>query len=385
MPSVRVRKNLSRAARLFLPVVFALVAGCGSSGPKMAELPEVKNVVPVRIAWRANVGKAGEAFFSPAVVGGAVYAAARDGTVVRLEAGNGREQWRVDVGEILSGGVGSDGDLVAVGSEEGHVVALDAGTGKARWRARVSSEVLSSPVVTGDLVLVRSGDGRLFALDAKDGKRRWLYQRATTPLSIRSTLGIAVRGGMAFAGFPGGKLMALSLANGAPRWEATVAVPRGATELERIADVVGLPAVTEREVCAAAYQGRVGCFDLANANPLWSRELSSSTSVTLDAGLVLVSDEKGSVHALDRSAGTSLWKQDKLSLRRLSAPLALGREIAVGDVEGYVHLLARDTGAFVARVETDGSPVSADLLRLDAGFLAQTRDGGLYAFTVESK
>jgi outer membrane protein assembly factor BamB len=162
-------------------------------------------------------------------------------------------------------------------------------------------------------------------------------------------------------------------------------VPRGSTELERVADVVGIPAVTEREVCAAAYQGRVGCFDIANANPFWSRELSSATGVALDPGFVFVSDEKGAVHALDRSAGTSVWKQDKLFLRRLSVPLALGRQIAVADVEGYIHLLARDTGAFVARVETDGTPVSAQLVRFGKGFLAQTRGGKLYAYTVEDK
>jgi outer membrane protein assembly factor BamB len=380
MPSVR---GLNRVLPL---AALALLAGCfGSSGPKMAELPEVTNTVPVRLAWQVSVGSAERALLAPIVVGGSVYAAAHDGTVVGLDAERGRERWRTDVGEALSGGVGSDGDMVAVGSEEGQVIVLDAATGKVRWRARVSSEVLSSPVVTGDLVLVRSADSRLFALDATDGKRRWLYQRASAPLSIRSAEGMAVSAGLVFAGFSGGKLMAISLANGAPRWEATVAVPRGSTELERVADVVGIPAVTEREVCAAAYQGRVGCFDIANANPFWSRELSSATGVALDPGFVFVSDEKGAVHALDRSAGTSVWKQDKLFLRRLSVPLALGRQIAVADVEGYIHLLARDTGAFVARVETDGTPVSAQLVRFGKGFLAQTRGGKLYAYTVEDK
>jgi outer membrane protein assembly factor BamB len=380
MPSVR---GLNRVLPL---AALALLAGCfGSSGPKMAELPEVTNTVPVRLAWQVSVGSAERALLAPVVVGGRVYAAAHDGTVVSLDAERGRERWRTDVGEALSGGVGSDGDMVAVGSEEGQVIVLDAATGKVRWRARVSSEVLSSPVVTGDLVLVRSADSRLFALDAADGKRRWLYQRASAPLSIRSAEGMAVSAGLVFAGFSGGKLMAISLANGAPRWEATVAVPRGSTELERVTDVVGIPAVTEREVCAAAYQGRVGCFDIANANPFWSRELSSATGVALDPGFVFVSDEKGAVHALDRSAGTSVWKQDKLFLRRLSVPLALGRQIAVADVEGYIHLLARDTGAFVARVETDGTPVSAQLVRLGKGFLAQTRGGKLYAYTVEDQ
>ncbi len=139
--------------------------------------------------------------------------------------------------------------------------------------------------------------------------------------------------------------------------------------------------VTEREVCAVAYQGRIACFDAASGNPLWSRELSSTVGLAIDARYVLVSDDKGAVHALDRAGGTSVWKQDRLFLRRLTAPLALGREIAVGDIGGYVHFLSRESGAFVGRVATDGSPIRSPLVSLGDGFLVQTRDGNLYALS----
>jgi outer membrane protein assembly factor BamB len=363
----------------------ALLAGCSGSvpGPKMAGLPELPASSPVRVLWQASVGNAENEVFSPALAVGSVYAAAQDGTVARFDAATGREFWRANAGIALSGGVGSDGALVAVGTNEGEVIALDAKSGSVRWRARVSSEVLSAPVVTGDLVIVRSVDSRLFGLDARDGKRRWLYQRSSPALSVRSSVGMVADRGYLFAGFAGGKLVSLSLANGGVRWEATVALPRGTTELERITDVVGLPVVAEREVCAVAYQGRTGCFDAATGNPLWSREMSSVAGLAVDARYVFVSDDKGTVHALDRAGGTSVWKQDRLFLRRLTAPLALGREISVGDVEGYVHLLSRETGAFVGRFETDGSPIASMLVRLDNGFLVQTRDGNLYALSTQ--
>jgi outer membrane protein assembly factor BamB len=367
-------------------VAVIALAGCfGSSGPKMADLPELRKGEPVKTLWQAYIGPVDQDGFFPAAVGDAVYAAARNGEVVRIKADDGDEVWRVSARARLSGAVGTDGDLVAVGSDDGEVIALDAADGKLRWRTRVSSEVLSPPTVIGDLVLVRSGDSRLFALDVKDGKRRWLYQRASPPLSVRSPLGIVVARGLAFVGFSGGKLLAISLVNGAPRWEATVALPRGTTELERVTDVVGLPAVAEREVCAVAYQGRAGCFDMSSGSPLWTREMSSASGVGVDARYVFVSDEKGAVHALDRSGGTSLWKQDRLFLRRLTAPLPLGRVVAVADVEGYVHFLSRESGAFVARVETDGSAVSAGLVPFGGGLLAQTRDGNLYALSLQDK
>jgi outer membrane protein assembly factor BamB len=369
--------------RLFLAGMM-LLAGCsGPAGPKMAELSELPTSMPVRTLWQASVGEAGDAILFPALAIDGVYAGAQDGTVARFEAATGRESWRVNAGHTLSGGVGSDGTLVAVGTFDGEVIALDARSGEVRWRARVSSEVLSAPLVTGDLVIVRSADGRLFALDAKDGRRRWVYQRSNPPLSVRSPVGMVADRGQLLTGFAGGKLVSIALANGGVRWETTVALPRGATELERVTDVVGLPVVAEREVCAVAYQGRIGCFDPASGNALWSRELSSTAGLSVDARYVFVSDDKGAVHALDRAGGATMWKQDRLFLRRLTAPLALGREVAVGDVEGYVHFLSRESGAFVGRVATDGSPIRSSLVRLNGGLLVQTQDGNLYALSTQ--
>jgi outer membrane protein assembly factor BamB len=355
--------------------------GSRSAAPEMAPLPPLTNSVAVSTLWQANIGNSQQAVFSPAVAGDSIYVAAYDGAITRLDAGSGKQLWRINAGERLTGGVGSDGKLVAVGSGKGEVLAFET-NGTALWKAQVSSEVLAAPQVADDVVVVRSADGRIFGLGAKDGKRKWYYQRATPALTVRSPVGISISSGVAYAGFAGGKLVAINLDNGAVRWEATVALPRGTTELERVTDVIGLPVVSEREVCAVAYQGRIGCFDLATGQAVWGREMSSTSGLSLDARYAFVSDDKGAVHALDRIGGTSVWKQDKLRLRNLSAPLALGSEIVVADIQGYVHLLARDSGAFVGRVATDGSPVSTNPVMLpNGGFLIQTRNGGLYAFS----
>lgn len=360
-----------------------LAAACsGPTGPQPAELQPIPKPREVRVLWSANVG-AGQRFtFFPALVGDAVYAGARDGTVTRLDAKNGDERWRASLELRLSGGVGADERTVAVASEEGEVVALEADSGKVRWRARVSSEVLAPPAVGDGVVVVRSIDNRVFALGLEDGKRRWVYQRAPTSLLVRAPAGIVIAGGLAFAGFPGGKLAAIALDNGTVRWEATVAAPRGATELERVTDVIGAPALEGREVCAAAYRSRVACFDAASGRQLWGRELASLSAVKLDARYAFVADEAGAVHALDRTNGQSVWKQDRLAHRSLSAPFPGGEAIAVGDFEGYVHFLARDSGAFIARRETDGAAVLAAPLALPAGLLVQTEDGGLFALAL---
>jgi outer membrane protein assembly factor BamB len=353
-----------------------------SSAPKAmpTELVPIQPTAELKSIWQAGVGAAGEFSFSPAVVGDSVYAAARDGSVVRFDGG--RLAWRTAAGQTLSGGVGSDGKLVVVGTPKGEVLAFDATTGRESWKARVSSEVLAAPVIDNGLVVVRSGDSRLFGFDAVDGKRRWVYQRSTPALSLRSSVGVVMAGRVTLAGFPGGKLLAIANNNGAAVWEVTVALPKGSTELERVADVTSLPVASGNTVCAAAFQGRVACFDSASGNTLWSRDMSSSAGLDADSRYVYVTDDKGAVHALDRSSGASVWKQDKLALRGLTRPLALGSHVAVADFQGVVHLLRREDGAFAARATTDGSAVRAEPVRFGQGLLVQTANGQLHALEI---
>lgn len=351
------------------------------TGPKMAELKPFVATAETRVVWRDSVGKAGDYAFSPAVVADSVYAVDRDGKLTRFD--NGREVWRIKVGQIVSGGVGADERMVVVGTPKGEILAYAAADGKPLWSARTSSEVLAPPVIASDMVVVRSGDNRLAAFAIADGKRLWQYQRPSPALAVRVAAAPLISDRYVFAGFPGGKLVAVSLANGAPVWEGTVAIPKGVTELDRVADITSTPAINGSEICAAAFQGRVACFDLGNGAQVWARDMSSTAGVAIDNRYVYVSDDKGAVHALDRVSGASIWKQDRLSLRRLTAPLPRRGLIAVADVAGVVHFLNREDGAFAARVTTDGSPVVAPLQASGDSLVVQTQAGAIYVIEAQ--
>ncbi len=349
--------------------------------PPPAPLAVIANPIAVKTVWSASVGKSERGYFVPAVVEGAVYVADGGGNVTRFDAATGKQVWRTSTSRNLIGGVGATTSLVVVSSSDGEIIALET-DGRERWRARVSSEVLAPPAIDGEFVIVRSTDSRLFALDARDGRRRWVYQRAQPALAVRSATGVVVKGGFAFSGFSGGRLVAVSVTNGGLRWEGAVSLPKGTTEIERVTDVVGMPWIGEREACAVAYQGRAACFDLTKGQQLWARPISSASGLGVDARYVFVAEDNGAVSAMDRTSGNSLWRQDKLTNRVLTAPLPLGNVIAVGDLEGYVHLLSRDSGAFVGRATTDGSQIAAPPVPLGDGFLVQTSKGGLFAFVL---
>jgi len=96
-----------------------------------------------------------------------------------------------------------------------------------------------------------------------------------------------------------------------------------------------------------------------------------------------VADDKGVISALDRQSGSSLWKQDKLKNRSLSAPVVQRGLVAVADAEGYVHFLSRDDGSFAARQKTDGTPVRAPLQMLGNAVLVQTTGGSVSAIEAQ--
>ena len=300
-----------------------------------------------------------------------------------FEARSGKAVAQLDAGQRISGGVGAGAGLVLVGTSKGEVLAFDR-DGKQAWKAQLGGQVLAPPAAQDGTVVARAGDGNIYGLDAASGKRKWIYQRATPALSLRTHAGVVLHRGGVFAGFPGGNLVALSLQTGGVGWEAAVAVPRGATELERVADITSLPVVDGQQVCAAAYQGRVACFDIARGTTLWSREVSSLSGIGVETRYLYVTDVKSAVLAFDKANGANIWRQDKLAGRGVSTPLAFGRYAVVGDYQGYVHLLAREDGSFAARIATDGSPIIAPPVALDlTSFLVQTRNGGVFAITVQ--
>ena len=363
------------------------MAGCSlfsSKDTKTAPAPltELKNGVPVHTAWKYSMNKAGQNVFSPALVDGSLFVADADGVLARLDAASGKEQWRVKTGTDLTAGVGSDGNVVVVGGVKGQILAYD-GSGKQLWKAQASSEVLSSPVVGGDVVVVRSVDNLITAFDAKTGEKKWNVTRTTPALTLRNAPGMVVGGSNVYVAQPGGKLLALALANGVPRFEVTVAEPRGATELERVSDIAGTPVLFEKDVCAVTFQGRVACYDATTGVQKWNKEVSSDVGVAVDQRFVFVASDKGDVLAYSRETGANAWKNDKLTYRRLSTPLSYGRFVAVGDLEGQVHFLSREDGAILGRASTDGSPIKSVPLVAGSNLIFQTQNGTVTALTVE--
>ena len=366
--------------------VAVMLAACSSlnpfaSKPKNSPTPLMSFTpsMAVRVVWSVNIGKAGNQVLRPAYSEDRLFVANENGELMSIEPSNGKIAWKINTGTRLVSGVAADGGTVVVAGAEGVVQAFDAASGQKRWKFDASTEVLSAPAIGNGTVVLRSLDNRIVALDAGTGNRRWYLQRNTPALALHAAPGIVVSDGLAFVGLPAGRLIALSSLSGAPRWEVAVAEPRGATELERVSDVSGTPALMGRDICATSYQGRIACVDAGNGTLRWARELSSAVGPGIDQRYVFAADDKGNLQAFARETGSNLWRNTSLAWPGLSAPVSFGRAVVVGDRQGYLHFLSREEGAMLARLSTDGSAVSATPLVAGSNLIVQTQDGKLMA------
>ena len=104
---------------------------------------------------------------------------------------------------------------------------------------------------------------------------------------------------------------------------------------------------------------RTPALDMRGGNLLWNREVSSYAGLDVDERQVYVSDDADAVLALDRRTGGTLWRQAELTGRRLSAPVATRDHVVVGDFEGYLHWLSKDSGKIVGRIRAAGKAIVA--------------------------
>ena len=377
-----------KSLRVGAVLLLALLAGCSSLNPfsgkkarnQPAPLATFTPTMKARTLWTASVGKSDDYFLMPAVTQERVYAAGADGELAGFDVGSGKSLWRAKVAGGITAGVATDGNTVVVAGKAGSVIAFDASSGKQRWTAQAPTEILSAPAIGAGMVVVRSIDNKITAYDAENGSRRWFVQRTAPPLVLRAAPGIVISDGVAYVALPAGRLLALSATTGVARWEASVSEPRGATELERVADVSGMPVIQGRDICAASYQGRIACLDAVNGGVRWAREFSAEVGPGIDPRYVFGADERGNVLALSRESGGSLWRNTSLAWRGLSSPVSFGRAVVVGDREGYLHFLSREEGALLARVEV-GAAVRSAPVATGESLLVQTVDGKLLALS----
>lgn len=362
--------------------VLATLVACGSSGgkkPEPAPLAPNHALIGVRQAWTAQLG-ASEAPLLPAVLGNELWLAGSTGTVLALDATTGQARWRADLATPLSAGVGSDGTTAAVVTKANELVAIEAG--RVTWRARLGAGVSTPPLVAGRRVFVLGADRSLTAFDAANGLRLWTQSRPGDALSL-SQAGVLMAVGDTLVAGQQGRLAGFNPQNGSLRWEGVIASPRGTNEIERLVELVAGVSRQGNQLCVRAFQAAVGCVDANRGTTLWTRPANGAAGLAGDDQLLFGTESTGRVLAWQRASGEPAWSSDRFLHRGLTAPVVVGRSVAFGDATGYVHLLSRQDGSLLNRLNTDGSGLVAAPVLAGDTLVAVTRKGTVFGWRPE--
>jgi len=345
-----------------------------------AKLAKVEaEAVKVQRVWRNSVGDLEESYntIRPYITDDRVYLSNAEGRVEAWQREDGKRLWSVKLKEAITGGVNGGEGIIAIGTENGEVIALGASDGVERWRAKVPSEVMSLSEVKHGVIVTRTNDSKVHALDLNTGSIAWSAGKGTPPLTLRGASQPKVVGDLVLVGFDDGKLMAISLRDGEPLWEVSVSTPKGRSELDRISDVDGEFAYLDGIVFAASFNGRVVAIDLDKGETLWAKDLSSYAGLSVDRDRVYVTDADDSVWGLEISSGATLWRQDKLLYRELTAPQVMGDYIVVGDYKGYLHWLSKEEGKIIGRDNVAGDKIEISPIIINGRAYVLANNGSL--------
>ena len=339
---------------LLVAVLFISACADDDNVDQPVELVPFASNYYLDVTWHKSTGEGAEEqylFLHPLILKKIAVTTSRDGVLNIIGLKTGDFEQDIELNATISAGIGGNEDVWLLATRDAHVIAIDAKSRRERWRTRVPSEVLVRPVIYEDTVVVRTIDGKILSLNIDSGKIRWQYQRAIPDLTLRGTSEPVIARDKIFVGLADGRLIAISPDNGEVVWDVALSVPSGRSEIQRLVDIDGDTELYGRVLYAASFQGRVAAIDVERGQFLWARDFSTHTGVLLDEKALYSSDEHGHIWALDRLNGATIWKQEKLAHRKLTRPTIIGDYLAVGDFEGFVHLLSRYDGHFIARFQ----------------------------------
>ncbi|WP_340621100.1 outer membrane protein assembly factor BamB [Xenorhabdus siamensis] len=378
-------------------VASVLLAGCSSEQDTviMSPLPKVENQFNPRVVWDKSVGNGVGHYYShlsPAWQGSTVYVADRHGIVKAFEIDSGKELWSTDLSEkagllssrlpaLLSGGLTVLGDRLYIGTEKAKVIALNSTNGKVEWESQVAGEALSRPVVSDGLVLIHTGNGMLQALNENDGSIAWSINMDTPSLSVRGESAPAVAYGAAIVGGDNGRVSAVLLSQGQLIWQQRISQVTGATEIDRLNDVDMTPVISDNVIYAIAYNGNLVAMDMRSGQIIWKRDLGSVNDMVVTDNNIFIVDQDDRILSLRKSDGVTIWSQNNLLHRNLTAPEMYNGYLVVGDGEGYLHWLNMADGQFVAQHKVDSSGLLSRPVIASDKLMVQAKGGAVYLYT----
>ncbi len=235
--------------------------------------------------WKVKLGAPqGVAHFTvpPLISEGKVYVLDGQWVLHVLDLKTGKRLWKKslltrkeDESLVFSGGISKEEDILYVSTGLGDLFALTE-EGETIWVYKDTTPVRSAPVIGETMVVIALISGKTLALDKKTGEKQWTNLAPVKPLMFYPQKFPVFAEGVFLVPASSSHLLALEEKTGNLLWSTPVAGERSLkTELEQIANVVGMPVVERDKVFVLGNRHVVMALDILSGIPRWSLDIGS--------------------------------------------------------------------------------------------------------------
>lgn len=373
---------IARGLVLFFTTV--LLVGCAAKGHEPSVIPSFDKTVDITRVWRTSIGSASQIFSEISSLG-SITCATADHKILCVDSSDASPIFEKDFDHLVLSGVTVSRSGLFLTASTGEIMSLEM-NGSVRWVNNVREEILGRPIAARDVLLVRTITGAMYSYSQEDGGLRWKSSPERRRLVLRAAASpVESSDGNILVGFPGGALSKLDFTTGEVIWNGMVAIPTGDNEIERLTDVVGTPLVLDDRVCAAAYQGRVGCFNQSTGAILWSKPVSAIGSLATNGSDLYITTSDGELLCIDGRTGVEIWRQTSLRYRGLTSPSFVSGMLLVGDYDGNILALDAADGRLVGVSSGGGGRMTSSPVVAGDKVVTLTSSGSLSVFSLVGK
>ena len=264
------------------------------------------------IKWEADIGDivdgVSEATAQPVIFAGQIFLLNANLELVSIDAENGIELWRKELGQdddnnYRGGGLVAEGGFVFVTTGTGKIYAISAKDGDVVWQVDNRVPFGNAPTLFNGRLYVVDRDNRLQVFDAISGRSLWDYRALPEVASYPYVASPSIIGDVIIAPFTSGEIVAIDGKTAKAAWG--------------------------RNIIGSSLEASAGKFNTIAAHPVISQQK------------IFVSVPSGLLVALGGANGKIIW-QHEIGLER--TPLSVGDSLFAVDVKDRLIALRKDDG-----------------------------------------
>ncbi|MBG8548753.1 outer membrane protein assembly factor BamB [Francisella tularensis subsp. holarctica] len=381
------KKLLFITAPLLLSV---LTASCSKSNvpppTPLAEKPPRETFV--KVIWKRKTGNGNGSLanynVAPAYANDTVFVPNQNGMAYALAITNGKIIWKNDTGTNLSVQPNTIANAVIFGSIKGTLTAIDDKDGQTLWRTDAPSSIFSQPTIYDNSIYLQTHDGSVSAFDARNGSKEWSVANNIPEITLPSNSSPIILNNTVMIGNAFGGSLGFTIKRGDRTINIPIAISHGSSPADKMVDITANPMLYDHYLIFAAYQGAIVALDKDSGKMLWAKKASIINNMAINNGVIFTTQDDSELKAYDIQTGDTVWTQDTLKWRKITAPIYYKGLIVVADYQGYLHFFNSLNGEYLGRYKLTSKSdifdygISGQLVPTEKGIIIEADNGTTY-------